>query len=167
MEETEKTLVAYTKITELIRKEDELINHRVMSGLSINGVIGTLTAVGYGVARDNLKEPTDFIILGVVIAALVFLAIRACYLTIRSLTAARIQNAYLKNFYEVHWKLKVEENLNLPRPFGGFSHLDTGQDGNAIELGKNGAAALFVAIMGIWCLVLLILTIVSIRHFLL
>ncbi len=163
MDEDEKAFAAYTTISHQIKKEDKLIHQRVASGLSTNGVIATLVGAGYGIARENLIEPRDFIIAGFVLAALAFVAIWVSYTAIGGIAAARTQNAYIRKVYLKHWRRKIEGNLELPRPY-----LDRSADQDIdpskisinvreIKMNAGGAGTLFQAIIAVWMIVLAIL----------
>ncbi len=144
---------SYTKISEQIIKEDNIIHQRVTSGLSINGVLATLATLGYAVAKDNIRDQKDLIIAGVVLCTLAFVAIWVCFTSIESIRAARRQLAYIQYIYNLHWKTIVEENLKLPRPFGG--HLPfKDEKGKELKIRAGSSGTLFRAIVVVWLVAL-------------
>jgi hypothetical protein len=155
---------AYTKISEQIIKEDNIIHQRTTSGLSINGVLATLAALGYGVAKDNIREQKDLIIAGVVLCTLAFVAIWVCYSSIRGIRAARRQNAYIQYVYNLHWRTIVEEQLKLPRPFGGnLPYKD--ENGKKLKVGAGSSGTLFRAVIVVWVIALVVFASATINRF--
>jgi hypothetical protein len=106
MNETEKTLTAYTKIAEQIAREDTLIQQRGTTGLSINAFLVALAGVVYSVAKERpgSHDLISSTVLAVVFGVLGFIGMWVSFSTIRFIAYGRIQNAYLKQFYIDHLK---------------------------------------------------------------
>ncbi len=166
MDETEKVITAYTLIADQIARQDNIVHQRTTAGLSINAVLGTLTAAGYAMAGNHLKEPRDFVIFALMLFALAFVAIWVSFNIIRSIAYASTQNAYLKRFYDIHWQEKVTQELNLPRPFGGPGYEDKTESGKIIKTRAGRAGALFRAIIFVWTIALAIMITTAVKSFL-
>ena len=112
MDDAEATLAAYSKISEQIIKEDNIIHQRITAGLTINGFLATFVGAGYSITKDNLKETPD-IIGASFLLALSLVAIYVSYRTIRGIDGARRQMAYIRGIYALHWKARVEDTLKF------------------------------------------------------
>lgn len=151
-EDDEKAFSAYRLIAEQIIKEDNLIHQRVTWGFTINGALLTLIALFFNLTKD---VPNAFPVARFVLIALALLAIWVCYITFRNIRGARTQIAYVSKIYEKHWKNRLENDLNLPRPFGG-SLYGKYPDGTPITLKIVGSEQLFIAIGILWIGVLIL-----------
>lgn len=160
IDDPDYTLAAYTKISEQIIKEDNIVHQRVTAGLAINGFLATFVGAGYSITKDNLQNLVDIIISGGLLMGLSLVAIYVSYRTIRGIDAARAQIAYIRGVYVLHWKTKVEDILKLPRPFGSTGET---KDEDLSKLIGAGPANLFRAIIVIWSAALILLIGVTTR----
>jgi hypothetical protein len=151
MDETEKTLSAYTKISDQIAREDNIVNQRITWGLSFNAALVGLATIGYSATKDSIKDHKDFAIVGIIFIAIAIIAIWVCYLTIRGIIVTRKQQYYVREIYDTYWKVKCEDELRLPRPYGSRLH-GKYLDGTEIKLRPGSGEKLFNVIIVGWFL---------------